>query len=218
MQLQVENVFFRYPSQTDWCLNGISINLEKGKTVGLVGTSGSGKSTCARVAAGLVKPSKGRVLFNGEEFAALPKRDQNRTKVQMIFQHAEVSFNPRLRLATSMAEAYHLSGKQYSFEGLCELAESFGIYADQLRRYPQQLSGGELQRLSIARALLYDPDVLILDEATTMLDVITQAQVMRMLKRIQEERDLAYLLITHDQPLGQMMCDEILEIEEGMIN
>ena len=217
MPIQINNVFFRYPGQDNWCLNDISLNLESGKTIGLLGTSGSGKSTCGKIAAGLIKPAKGSVTFHSEKFASLPRRDKNRTKVQMIFQHAEVSFNPRLTLESSMAEGYKLSGKKYSFQALCDMAESFGIYSDQLKRYPQQLSGGELQRLAIARALLYDPEVLILDEATTMLDVITQAQIMKMLKKQQEERSLAYLLITHDRPLTQIMCDKILEIENGNV-
>ena len=215
MPIQIEHIFFRYPGQKDWCLNDISLRLEPGKTIGLLGTSGSGKSTCGKVAAGLVKPVKGRVLFHGNTFAALPRRDENRTKIQMIFQHAEVSFNPRLTLESSMTEGYRLSGKKYSFQALCDMSESFGIYADQLKRYPQQLSGGELQRLSIARALLHDPEVLILDEATTMLDVITQAQIMRMLTRLRDEKNLAYLLITHDRLLAQLMCDEIFEMENG---
>ena len=217
MPIKIDRVSFRYPGQDDWCLKDISLQLESGKTVGLLGTSGSGKSTCGKIAAGLARPLKGSVTFHGESFAALPKRDENRTKVQMIFQHAEVSFNPRLTLVSSMAEGYRLSGKKYDFQTLCAMTESFGIYPDQLKRYPQQLSGGELQRLAIARALLYDPEVLVLDEATTMLDVITQSQIMKMLRRIQSERNLAYLLITHDRPLAQLMCNEILELEAGAV-
>jgi len=217
MSISLNNISFRYAGQEDWCLREVSLTLEAGKTVGLLGTSGSGKSTCGKLAAGLIKPASGTVTFCGEPFVALPRRDKNRTKVQVIFQHAEVSFNPRLSLAVSMAEGYRLSGKRYDFAKLCAMAEGFGIYPDQLKRYPQQLSGGELQRLAIARALLHDPEVLILDEATTMLDVITQAQVMKLLQRLQTERGLAYLLITHDRPLAQLMCDEILELENGAV-
>ena len=217
MTLQIDHIFFRYPGQDDWCLRDISLQLERGKTIGLLGTSGSGKSTCGKIAAGLIKPSKGSVTFDKRPFAALPKRDKNRTKAQMIFQHAEVSFNPRLTLTSSMAEGYRLSGKKYEFQTLCDMTETFGIYPEQLKRYPQQLSGGELQRLAVARALLHDPEVLVLDEATTMLDAITQAQIMKMLKMLQDERKLAYLLITHDRPLAQLMCDEIFEIENGAI-
>jgi len=216
MPIRIDNVSFRYPGQEDWCLKDVSLELSAGKTVGLLGTSGSGKSTCAKLASGLARPLKGSVTFRGEPFAELPRRDKNRTKVQMIFQHAEVSFNPRLSLASSMAEGYRLSGKKHDFQTLCAMAEDFGIYPDQLKRYPQQLSGGELQRLAIARALLHDPAVLVLDEATTMLDVITQAQIMRMLQRLQAERGLAYLLITHDRPLAQLMCNEVFEIENGV--
>ena len=217
MPLQINRIFFRYPGQGSWCLNDVSLQLESGKTVGLLGTSGSGKSTCGKVAAGLLKPARGQVLFHGKAFAPLPRKDINRTKIQMIFQHPEVSFNPRLTLESSMAEGYRLSGKKYSFQALCEMVASFGIYADQLWRYPQQLSGGELQRLAIARALLHDPEVLVLDEATTMLDAITQAQIMRMLSRLREEKKLAYLLITHDRLLAQAMCDEIYEMDNGTV-
>jgi len=217
MPLQIENVSFRYHGQSDWCLRDISLQLESNKTIGLLGVSGSGKSTCGKIAAGLLKPTKGSVTFNGEKLAALPARDKNRTKLQMIFQHAEAAFNPRLTLESSMAEGYRLSGKKYNFKELCTMAEAFGIYPSQLKRYPQQLSGGELQRLAVARALLHDPEVLVLDEATTMLDVITQAQIMKMLAKLREEKNLAYLLITHDRPLAQLMCDEIFEIENGQI-
>ena len=215
MPLQIENVSFRYPGQEEWCLRDISLQLENNKTIGLLGRSGSGKSTCGKIAAGLIKTAKGTVTFYGEKLAALPKRDQNRSKIQMIFQHAEAAFNPRLTLANSMAEGYRLSGKKYDFQTLCEMAESFGLYPEQLKRYPQQLSGGELQRLAIARALLHDPEILVLDEATTMLDVITQAQIMKMLVKLREERNLAFLLITHDKPLAEIMCDEIFEMKNG---
>ena len=217
MLLQINNVSHRYPKQDYWCLNDISLTLHKGKTVGILGTSGSGKSTLGKIASGLIKPSKGEVLFNSEVFAALPRKGKYRTKIQMIFQHAEVSFDPRQTLESSMAEVYRLRGMKYSFNTLCEMAESFGIYPDQLKRYPPQLSGGELQRLAIARALLNNPEILILDEATSMLDVIIQAQIMKMLRKLQEERYLAYIFITHDRPLAQIMCDEILEIENGLI-
>jgi len=216
MLLQIKNVFFRYPGQDYWCLNDISLALEKGMTFGVLGTSGSGKSTLGKLATGLVRPSKGRVLFHDEVFAALPKRGRNRTKIQMIFQNPEVSFDPTLTLESSMSEAYRISGKKYTFAALCEMAESFGIYPGQLKRKPAQLSGGELQRLAIARALLSEPEVLVLDEATTMLDVITQAQIMKMLKGIQKDMELAYLFITHDRLLARMMCDEIIEIENGV--
>ena len=217
MSLQIHNVFHRYPKQDDWCLNDISLIVEKGKTIGILGTSGSGKSTLGKVATGLIKPSKGQVLFNGGLFPALPKKSTYRHKIQMIFQHAEVSFNPTRTLENNMADIYRLRGMNYDFEILCEMAKSFGIYPDQLKRYPPQLSGGELQRLAIARALLNDPEVLVLDEATSMLDVIIQAQIMKMLKELQNERELAYLFITHDRQLAHMMCDEIIEIENGMI-
>ena len=215
MLLQIDNISHRYPKQEHLCLDGISLSLNRGETFGVLGTSGSGKSTLGRIAAGLLKPSSGRVLYNGEPLAALPKKDKNRTKIQMIFQHAEVSFNPRLTLEASLAEIYRLRGLEYSFDILCSSAESFGIYPDQLRRFPPQLSGGELQRLAIARALLNEPEVLILDEASSMLDVIIQAQIMRMLKDLQKERQLAYLFITHDRPLAEIMCSQILEIEDG---
>ncbi|WP_368272380.1 ABC transporter ATP-binding protein, partial [Eubacterium callanderi] len=198
MGLKIDHVSHRYPQQEDFVLKDVSITLEDSQIVGLLGTSGSGKSTLGQIAAGLLRPAQGKVLYNDEPFQALPAREKRRKRIQMIFQHPEVSFNPRLSLDKSMEEVYKLCGKAYNTEARREMAGQFGIYPEQLKRVPAQLSGGELQRLAIARALLPEPDILILDEPTSMLDVISQAQVMRMLLALQKKRKLSYLFITHD--------------------
>ncbi|MEG0378117.1 MAG: ATP-binding cassette domain-containing protein, partial [Eubacterium sp.] len=218
MRLQIEQVSHCYSKNADWVLKEACLTLKENRTVGLLGTSGSGKSTLGQIAAGLFKPVKGQVLCDGKPFEALPKKDERRLKIQMIFQHPEVSFNPQKTLAKSLAEIYKLCGKTYSEAGLYEMAAEFGIYKEQLQRVPAKLSGGELQRLSIARALLSEPDILILDEPTSMLDVISQAQIMRMLMEWQEKKSLTYLFITHDVALCRYVSDEIYTIEKGVIN
>ncbi|MEG2286013.1 MAG: ATP-binding cassette domain-containing protein, partial [Eubacterium sp.] len=174
MGLKIEHVSHRYPGQEKEVLNDISMSLEEHQIMGLLGTSGSGKSTLGQIVAGLIRPMKGQVLYRGEVFKPLPQKEKKRRRIQMIFQHPEVSFNPKRSIASSMAEVYKLCGKVYSARVLHEMVEQFGIYPEQLKRLPAQLSGGELQRLAIARALLPEPDILILDEATSMLDVISQ--------------------------------------------
>ena len=217
MGLKIDHVSHRYPQQEDFVLRDVSITLEDSQIVGLLGTSGSGKSTLGQIAAGLIRPAQGRVLYQGEPFQALPAKEKRRKRVQMIFQHPEVSFNPRLPLDKSMAEVYRLCKKEYNEAARREMTEHFGIYPEQLKRVPAQLSGGELQRLAIARALLPEPDILILDEPTSMLDVISQAQVMRMLLALQKKRKLSYLFITHDVALCRYVSHKIYTIEEGII-
>lgn len=140
----------------------------------LFGDSGSGKSTIGMIAAGLLRPTSGEVYYKEKSFS-YPLRGQNRKEIQMLFQHPEVSFNPKVKLQNAMQEAGCFTEKNMERGELLHYLEGFGIYFEHLERYPSQLGGGELQRLALARAMLMRPKILILDEPTSMLDVISQA-------------------------------------------
>lgn len=217
MSLKIEEIFHRYPSRDNWVLQDVSLELEAGQITGLLGESGSGKSTLGQIAAGLLKPIKGNVLLDGKAFPVIPRKTPSRRRIQMLFQHPETSFNPRRTLEKSLTEVCKLCQKPSDFKSLCDRVLEFGIYPEQLKRHPAQLSGGELQRLAIVRALLADPEVLILDEPTSMLDVISQAQVMTMLMKLKEKQKIAYLFITHDIALCQYVSDRIYSIDQGKI-
>jgi len=203
-------------------LHGIDINLPRGKTVAVVGESGSGKSTAARVITGLLPPSKGEVLFNGEVLpSALKERTPEQLRqIQMIYQMADTAMNPRQSVEQIIGrplELYHgLAGREKvtrvaELLAMIELDESF------LDRLPSELSGGQKQRICIARALAADPDVIICDEVTSALDQIVQEGILRLLLRLQEEFGISYLFITHDIATVKAISDEIVVMYEGEV-
>jgi len=195
------------------------IFIDKGETVGLVGESGSGKTTLGLLLTGLLKPDDGQIFFNGKEITRLtPSENKDfRRQVQIIFQHPEAAFNPKWRLIRSLAEPFRLHGIPFSERALLEQLETIGLYKEHLDRYPSQLSGGELPRAAIARVMVLEPKFIVLDEPTSMLDVITQAQIIRLLQEIQKEKGLAYLFITHDLELARLFCQRIYRLVEGKL-
>ncbi len=197
-------------------LQNAEISVKPGETVGLFGESGSGKSTLGMMAAGLLKPTSGRILADGKEIS-MPYKGENRRKIQILFQHPETSFNPALILLRSMTEPYSIYHIPYTYEGLLEYIGHYGLYEEHLHRTPSGLSGGELQRAALARILLFEPELIILDEPTSMLDVITQAQIMKMLREYQEQHGTSYLLISHSRPLCEQFCSRIYRVEEGIV-
>ena len=196
-------------------VDGASISLQKGKTLGLLGQSGSGKSTLGQMMVGLLKPDSGELFFHGK-LLSYPIRGQARRRIQILFQHPEVSFNPMLPLIRSMVEPYKLMKKDSSEKAILADIERFGLHREHLYRTPLELSGGELQRAALARVLVLEPELIILDEPTSMLDVISQAQIVHFLQEYQKEHETAYLFITHNKVLAKTVCDEIYEIREGI--
>lgn len=192
------------------------IFLNRGETVGLLGESGSGKSTLGLMVAGLVKPTAGMIFYQGKSIS-YPYRGKLRCKIQILFQHPEVSFNPALPLIRSMEEPYKVHNLPYSRKILQKDIEKFGLRMEHMERYPSELSGGELQRAALARVLTMSPEVIVLDEPTSMLDVITQAQMIQMLRAIQEEHKTSYLFISHDPILSEQFCDRIYQVENGNV-
>lgn len=195
-------------------VDGASISLQKGKTLGLLGQSGSGKSTLGQMMVGLLKPDSGELFFYGK-LLSYPIRGQARRRIQILFQHPEVSFNPQLTLRQSLVEPFKLMGKPFDDGAILSVIEPFGLHAEHLARYPGELSGGELQRAALARVTVLEPDMILLDEPTSMLDVITQAQMIDFLRRYQQQHQTAYLFITHSTALAEQFCDEIVKMEDG---
>ena len=197
-------------------VDGASIFLQKGKTLGLLGQSGSGKSTLGQMMVGLLKPDSGELFFYGK-LLSYPIRGQARRRIQILFQHPEVSFNPQLTLRQSLVEPFKLMGKPFDDGAILSVIEPFGLHAEHLSRYPGELSGGELQRAALARVTVLEPEMILLDEPTSMLDVITQAQMIDFLRRYQQHHQTAYLFITHSTALAEQFCDEIVNMEDGRL-
>ena len=172
----------------------VSFTIRDGETFGIVGNSGCGKSTIANMLLSLIKPDSGTIEIDGT--------------IQIIFQHPETSLDPAKKIGYSLEEPMIIH-KMYDKAGRKKRVKEL------LDRYPHQISGGEAQRIMIARALSLDPKILILDEPTSMLDVSVQAQIMTLLKELQEKLGLSYLFISHDLDVVRWFCDEVAVMEEG---
>lgn len=196
-------------------LDGVDLALGRGETLGLMGPSGCGKSTLARILLLLIRPDSGQVFFEGREVSAARGRElQNfRRKVQLISQRPESFFDPRMRLGDSILEPLSFYGERKGRDAdrarFKELLSQVKLTDELLTRYPHQVSGGEIQRLSLCRALLLEPEILVLDEPTSMLDISVQAQILQILRELKEEHGLSYLFITHDKEVAEYMCDRI---------
>ena len=198
MALEAKNVSFRYEPRLPWVLQHVSLKLERGARTALFAPSGYGKTTLAMLLAGYLQPTEGEVLLDG---APLPKTGV--CPVQLICQHPEKAINPRWRLARVLEESGALSDA---------VLDAFGIERAWLTRYPRELSGGELQRFCVARALMSGAQYLICDEISTMLDVITQAQIWNTVLKEAEKRNMAILAVTHNRNLAERIADEIVDL------
>ena len=198
MRLEAKSVSFRYGQRHAWVLQNLNFCVEQGTCIGLSAPSGAGKSTLAMLLAGYLMPVEGAVLLNGK-----PLLPQGVCPVQLIYQHPEQAVNPRWRLRRVLEE----SGQVQE-----ELLHALGIEQEWLERFPIELSGGELQRFCVARALMSNASFLICDEMSTMLDVITQAQIWQVVTGEAKKRNIGIVVITHNDYLAGRLCSKVYDL------
>ena len=225
--LKVENLKKYYYSglfqkQVNRAVDGVSFEIEKGKILGLVGKSGCGKSTLGRTVLRLLEPTAGKVFFDEQDISILRGRALKNlgTRMQIIFQNPESSFNPKMKIYDAIAEPlrlHKLCKKHEEQRRVQELIEVVSISEELLFRYPGELSGGQLQRVAIARVLSMNPEFIVADEPTSMLDPLVQAQILTILKKLQTEYRISFLFISHDTQVIEWMSDEIAFMERGKI-
>ncbi len=208
-------------AKTVKAVDGVSLNIRQGETLGLVGESGCGKSTLGRALLRLTEPTGGKVVYNGTDLAGLPKsamREQ-RKHLQMIFQDPYASLNPRMTVGQIIGEpirTFRLSNGSVT-ERVEELMETVGLNRRFMKRYPHEFSGGQRQRIGIARALAVQPEFIVADEPISALDVSIQAQIMNLMQKLQQENGLTYLFISHDLRAIRHVSDRVAVMYLGRI-
>lgn len=201
-------------------VDGVSFSIEKGKCIGLVGESGCGKSTLGRLITGLEKTTEGNILWKNTSVDTIDRKNPMRKEIQMVFQNSFEAVNPKAKAREIIAEPlrnfYHLSGEELE-KRIDELLNWVGIDWSEKEKYPRQFSGGQLQRICIARILASKPELLVLDEPLSSLDVSVQAQILNLFADLKEKLGLTYLLISHDLEAVYYLSDEIIIMYGGKI-
>lgn len=206
-------------SRTLQAVSGVSIELRRGETLGLVGESGCGKSTLAKMLLGLLPPTQGQILFGGEPVSGIDRKTRAR-KIQPIFQDPYSSLNPRKSIESIILlpiEYHQIGEKAERAKRVREIMDLVGLSPRLAQNYPHQLSGGQRQRVAIARALIMEPDVIICDEPTSALDVSVQSQILNLLQDLQKELNLTYLLISHNLAVVGHLADRVAVMYLGRI-
>ncbi len=229
--LTVNNLSVRFPVRSGWMrrathhvsvVDGVSFTLDRGRTLGIVGESGCGKTTTGLAVMRLIEPSDGDICFDGDDVRAMDSaaRRRLRRRLQIIFQDPYSSLNPRSSIGRSLATPLRIHGLHDGSaltERVAQILDRVGLTPDFAKRFPHELSGGQRQRVGIARALALQPDIIIADEPVSALDVSIQAQIVNLLVDLQAELGLSYIFISHDLAVVEHMCDEIIVMYLGRI-
>lgn len=203
-------------------VDDVTIEIQKGETFGLVGESGCGKTTLGRVLIHLIPPTAGTLVFMGSDLTEISKEELRRLRphMQIVFQDPSSSLNPRMTIKQILSEPLRIN-KRFKGEAVTkkvlELLKTVGLDQQHLYRFPHEFSGGQKQRIGVARALALNPDFIVLDEPTSSLDVSVQAQILNLLKDLQEEFNLTYLFITHDLSVIKFISDRVAVMYTGKI-
>ncbi len=222
----IEKRFHRQEGDFVRAVDGVSLSLSEEETLGLVGESGSGKSTLARCLLMLIRPTSGKILYQGRDVGTLNRRDMLsfRKQVQIVFQDPYNSLNPLMTVASTLSRPLRIHrlspSKGKTREKTKDLMEIVGLDPDMIDRFPHEFSGGQRQRIAIARALAVDPRVIVLDEPTSALDMSVQAQILNLLKQLKRHKKLSYLFVSHNihvvnflsDRVGVMYCGRLVEI------
>ncbi len=214
--------FFQRVAGWAKAVDGVDLQIEQGKTIGLVGESGCGKTTVARLILKLLELDEGKIIFKGVDISDLAEKDMkpHRKEIQIVFQDPYGSLNPRMTIGLSIEEGLRILGIKNSRERkerLEKLLKMVGMSPDSADRYPHEFSGGQRQRVGIARALSVEPSLLICDEPVSALDVSIQAQILNLLKDLQDQLGLSYLFISHDLNVVSFLCNTIYVMYKGLI-
>ena len=212
-------------------LDNVSLSLNEGETLGIAGASGSGKSTLSKILVGIMSPDSGEVLFRNEPLPVIGKnrRDTSKYPIQMVFQNSKAAFNPSQTLGKSLSDVALRYEKEFrkleeaksikesASEKIKELLVQCELETDLLERYPEQLSGGQLQRMAICRAMLTEPKVLVADEIISALDIPVQLEVMKTLRKMVEKNGMTLIFISHDLNAIAMMAEKTMVLSEGKL-
>ena len=224
--LEIKNLkkYFSTPRGELHAVDNVTLNIEKGKTIGVVGESGCGKSTLGKTLMRLYTPTAGEILYNGKDIASMPIKEfkkNYRTNIQMIFQDPYASLDPRMNVLQLIEEPIKVNNKKMSKKEVedraKEMMELVGLAKRLENTYPHELDGGRRQRIGIARALSLNPDFIVCDEPVSALDVSIQAQILNLLQDLQDERGLTYMFITHDMSVVKHISDDIAVMYLGQL-